>query len=163
MLTADASLFSIGAILSHRLPNGLEPPIVYFHDYVYGHLFELVMDHQLLLGLLAGDWQTPLILSPRMSHWVVFLAAYNYSLVYCPGKLIAHADALSYCPLPISIIDPAPAPSILLIDELDEMFLTAMDITAHSRKDPMFAQVMDWMMRGLPLGQEAEQFVPFWV
>lgn len=85
-LTADASPYSIGAFLSHRLPNGLEAPIVFysrtlssakrqysqlgrealaavasikrFHEYVYGWQFELVTDHKPLLSLLAGHRQT---------------------------------------------------------------------------------------------------------
>lgn len=175
--------------MSHRFLNGLEAPIAFysrtlssterkysqldrealaavasikqFHDYVYGRLFELVTDHKPLLGLLAGHRQTPQILSPRMSHWVVFLAAYNYTLVYRPSKLIAHADALSRCPLPVSVVDPAPALSILLVDELRTP-LTAADIVAHSLRDPILAQVLDWVNRGWPLGQVTEPFLPFW-
>ncbi|XP_058038754.1 uncharacterized protein K02A2.6-like [Ahaetulla prasina] len=114
ILTADVSPFGIGAVLSHRLQNGLEAPIAYysrilsstewnysqidrealaavaavkrFHDYVYGHKFELVTDHKPLLVLLAGDKQTPIILSPQLSRWTTFLATYDYTLVYRPGK-----------------------------------------------------------------------------
>lgn len=93
-----------------------------------------------------------------MSHWAVFLATYNYTLVYRPGKLITHADALSHCPLPMSVVDPALALSVLLVDELNDP-LTAADIAAHFLRDPVLAQ--DWVARAWPLGQVVAPFVPY--
>lgn len=78
-----------------------------FHDYLYGRSFTLITDHKPLLGILAGNRQTPIILSPRMTRWVVFLVAYNYELVYRPSKAMGHADVLSRCPLPALVEDPA--------------------------------------------------------
>ncbi|XP_034289829.1 uncharacterized protein K02A2.6-like isoform X1 [Pantherophis guttatus] len=95
-----------------------------------------------------------------MSRWAVSLSAYNYTLHYCPGKLIAHADALSCCPLPVSVQDPAPAPSVLLIEELHTP-VTASDIATHSVRDSALAQVLDWVGRGWPSGQVSESFLPF--
>lgn len=92
---------------------------------------------------------------------MVFLAAYNYTLVYLPGKLIAHMDALSCRSLPVSVVDPVPAPSVLLVNELQAPLTTA-GIMAHSLRDPILAQVLDWVGRGWLLGQVAEPFLPFW-
>lgn len=110
VLVCDASPFGVGAMLSYRLPNGLEAPITYysrtlssaernysqldrealtavsgvkkFHEYLFGWDFDLITDHWPLLGLLAGDRPTPVALSPRMTHWANFLAAYSYRLVH---------------------------------------------------------------------------------
>ena len=76
----------MGAVLAHKMPDGSERPIGYasrtltksernysqlekeglscifgikkFHDYVFGHAFELVTDHKPLLGLLKEDRAT---------------------------------------------------------------------------------------------------------
>lgn len=148
-----------GAVLSHTFPDGMEAPIAYYsrtlfaseYNYsqldwevltavtgincLYGCFFTLITDHKPLLGLLAGDRQTPQILSPHMSHWAEFLSTYFYWLVYKPGSAIGHTDALSHWPLPAPAQDPVPAASVLLIEELNSP-ISALDI---SIQPPYFA------------------------
>lgn len=118
VLVCNTLPYGVGAVLSHRLTNGSEAPLAFFsrtfslpernysqldkealdivagikcfHEYLYGRHFDLIMDHKPLLGFLASDRQMPQDLSPRMSCWTVFLAAYNYSLYHRPGFVLFH-------------------------------------------------------------------------
>ncbi|XP_026556264.1 uncharacterized protein K02A2.6-like, partial [Pseudonaja textilis] len=188
-VTCDASPFGVGAILSHVLPNGSEAPIAFFsrtlskternysqldkealaivsaikrfHEYVYGRPFSIITDHKPLLGILAGDKPTPHILSPRMTRWSEFLAAYDYQLKYRPGKSIPHADALSRSPLPEPQEDPAPTLPVLQIETMPSPPLTAQDIAFETKRDSCLAQVLGWVERGWPDYDSKEMFKPF--
>lgn len=110
VLMCNALPLGVREVLSHHFPDRQEAPIAFFsrtlssvehnysqldkealaavtgvkrfHKYIYGRPFELVMDHKLLLGLIAGDQQKPQVLSLQMMRWTVFPTAYNYHLTH---------------------------------------------------------------------------------
>ena len=62
------------------------------------------------------SWEKPAILrtsSGRVPRWTLTLAGYDYSLVYCPGKEMYCADALSHLPLRLTIPEPPQSGDII--------------------------------------------------
>ena len=108
MLSCDASLYRLGAALTHII-SGKERSISYasrnllpaernyaqldkegaavifglrkFHQYVYGQKFIILTDYKQLLGLFKADKAVLTMASPRIKRWALFLEAYNHELV----------------------------------------------------------------------------------
>lgn len=121
MLTTDASLVALGAVLSQIHPDGSDHPVAFasrtisdaernysagerealaciwaaehFHFYLYGRQFTLRTDHSSLTTLLAGasKGHKPM----RLLRWADRLAQYSFNVEYRPGRLNAVADYLS--------------------------------------------------------------------
>ena len=119
----DASPRGVGACLMHII-NGQERPVVYasctltsaegnyaqierealaiifavrkFHQYLYGHQFTLVTDHQLLCRILGHDQGIPTLAAARMQRWALILSTYQYRLEFTPGAQNQCADCI--CP-----------------------------------------------------------------
>ena len=69
--------------------------ITRFHSYLYGHFFTLITDHKPLLSLFKEHKAVPSQVSGRIQRWALTLAAYEYSIAFCPTAAHSNADALS--------------------------------------------------------------------
>nr|XP_022904561.1 uncharacterized protein K02A2.6-like [Onthophagus taurus] len=174
VVTADASPYGVGCVLSQRDNGGEETVVAYhshtlttternfaqidrealalavkkFHDYCYGRTFELRTDHKPLLGILGKNKPTPEILSPRMLRWTIILNVYNYSLQYIPGKQLANADALSRLPLKAECREPPRTLEVLMLENLPEKMIEAKDIASATAKDPILSRIREWIWKG---------------
>ena len=135
-----------------------------FHQYLFGHHFVLTTDHKPLLGLLDGSRNISPQATARIQRWALTLAAYEYSLKHKTSEKHANADALSRLPVKCSYSEvPIPAEVVLLMEQIDNMPVTADMIKAWTRRDPVLARVLQFVVSGWPVAMEVEeQLKPHW-
>ena len=187
-LATVASPYSLGAIISQVMEDGLEWPIAYtsrspgkaeqgysqmekeglaivfgvnkFHKYLYGQRFSLCTDHR-LVSIFATHREVPSFAALPMQHWALIHMMYKYDVHYKRSEDNSNADALSH--VPDSSAEPvATEQSIDYFSYSDAMPVTTAEIAEETWKDVVLSQVLrQKTMSGWPSHCNNEDLMPY--
>ena len=189
-LAADASPYGVGVVISHTMPDGSERPIAFasrtlttsernyaqidkealslvfgirkFHQYIYGRRFTLITDHKPLTTILGPKQGIPALAAARMQRWALLLAAYTYDICFRPTQSHGNADALSRLPVKAKQTTGNPAdPTVFNITQLQVLPISAADLMAATRSDPILSKVLRYLRKGWP-EQIPDALLPYW-
>ena len=126
-----------------------------FHQYLYGRRFTLYTDHKPLTTILGPKRGVPPIAAARLQRWALFLSAYNYSIEFKSTTAHANADCLSRLPLPTSsksssASQTVPNADIFVVRQIEALPVTAVELRAATRRDPILSKVLQYTKRGWP-------------
>ena len=133
-----------------------------FRSYLCGYHFELQTDHKPLLSLFNEKKAIPQQATNRIQRWAWTLASYEYTISWRNTTQHANADALSRIPLlEVPSKTTTPPELVLMVEELQDAPITASQIANWTRRDPLMARVLRYILQGWP-SQSDEDLKPYW-
>ena len=112
---------------------------------------EIFIDHKSLTSLFHEAKGVPALASACIQRWSLTLNAYSYKLKFRSGKNNCTADALSRLPLPgMPACVTTPPDTVLLLEYLDSIPVTAKQIKVWTNHDPVLSRVRKYILHGWP-------------
>lgn len=87
--------------------------------------------------------------------------AYEYMIVFKAGQDHGNADALGRLPIAEKVSDEAAEGHVLMMDHLDTLPVSNMQIKQWTGKDPLLSVVQVYVMKGWPEINKTTEFVSY--